>query len=129
MNHNKHKSEESVQDYLETIYVLNKSLPQVRSIDIANHLGYSKPSVSTAMSKLEKAECIERDADGQLHLTEKGRAVAEYTLSKHRFFKNFLMEIGVSEETAEQDACRLEHSISSESYEKLREWYNKSQNK
>ena len=119
----------SSEDYLETILVIIEEKGYCRSIDIANHLGYSKPSVSIAMSKLEKAECIERDADGQLHLTEKGRAVAEYTLSKHRFFKNFLMEIGVSEETAEQDACRLEHSISGESYEKLREWYSKSQNK
>lgn len=94
-----------------------------RSIDVATHLNYSKPSVSVAMHNLENDGSITRAADGSLLLTDKGLAIAKSVLDRHRFLTSFFREIGVDPVVAEQDACGMEHSISEESFSKLRAWY------
>lgn len=118
----------SREDYLEAILVVEESRGSCRSIDVATQLGFSKPSVSIAMGKLESEGFITRDADGTLLLTAAGRTVAEQTLEKHRFLTAFLRRIGVSDEVAESDACRIEHNLSEESYEKLRAFLTDKQN-
>ena len=115
----------SGEDYLETILILREKNGTCRSIDVANHLGFSKPSVSIGMAKLEQSGCIVKQSDGELHLTEKGLEIAKRTLEKHRFITELFIAIGITPETAEQDACRIEHSLSEESYERLREWHMK----
>lgn len=120
MNHNKHKSEESVQDYLETIYVLNKSLPQVRSIDIANKLSYSKPSVSVAMKNLRTNGYIQVSDEGYITLTEIGSQIAHSVYERHSLMTEFLVYLGVDPEIAKEDACMMEHDISEESFEALK---------
>ena len=111
---------ESGQMYLETIYVLSKSLPAVRSIDVAEHLGYSKPSISRAMGILKKNGYVTADPDGALTLTEEGRAVAETMYTRHTVLTAMLTGIGVSEDTAAEDACRIEHVISEETFEAIK---------
>ena len=120
MNHNKHKSEESVQDYLETIYILNKSKPQVRSIDIANELSYSKPSVSVAMKNLRNNGYIEVTGEGYITLTETGFQIAHSVYEKHSLMTKFLVYLGVNPEIAKEDACMMEHDISEESFQALK---------
>lgn len=110
----------SREDYLEAILVVEQERGACRSVDVAAHLGFSKPSVSIAVGKLESEGFLTRDADGMLLLTEKGRAVAAQTLDKHRFLTAFLRRIGVPDDVAERDACRIEHNLSEESYGKLR---------
>ena len=109
----------SREDYLEAILVVEQRRGSCRSVDVAAQLGFSKPSVSVAMGKLADEGFITKDADGTLLLTDAGRAVAVQTLEKHRFLTAFLRRIGVSDEVAERDACRIEHNLSEESYEKL----------
>ena len=120
MNHNKHKSEESVQDYLETIYILNKSKAQVRSVDIANELSYSKPSVSVAMKNLRANGYIEVSAEGYITLTESGLQIAQTVYERHSLMTKFLVHLGVDPEIAKEDACMMEHDISTESFEALK---------
>lgn len=124
MNHNKHKSDESVQDYLETIYVLNNSLPQVRSIDIANELSYSKPSVSVAMKNLRTNGYIEVSSEGYITLTESGLQIAQTVYERHSLMTKFLVYLGVDPEIAKEDACMMEHDISTESFEALKKHIN-----
>lgn len=112
--------QESPEDYLETILVLSKELGNVRSIDVANHLGYSKPSISVAMKRLRENGYITLDDNGHLLLTGSGLAIALKIYEKHQVLTQFLISIGVSEETAKKDACRMEHVISDESFEKLK---------
>ena len=107
---------ESGQMYLETIYVLSKESKYVRAIDVGEHLGYSKPSVSRAMSILKKDGYVVVDSDGYLSLTESGRQVAESMYCRHTVISHLLVCLGVSEETAAEDACRIEHVISEESF-------------
>ncbi len=114
------KMQESPEDYLETILVLSKELGNVRSIDVANHLGYSKPSISVAMKRLRENGYITLDDNGHLLLTGSGLAIALKIYEKHQVLTQFLISIGVSEETAKKDACRMEHVISDESFEKLK---------
>ncbi len=115
---NIHKSAE---DYLETIYMESlKSGSAVRSIDIATALGFSKPSVSVAMKALEEAGYICRDSARLISLTEKGLAIAKNMYERHETIAKYLMAIGVSEETAYEDACKMEHVLSEESFECLR---------
>ena len=114
-----HKSGE---DYLEAILVLSGQKENVRSIDIVNLLNYSKPSVSVAMSVLGEAGYIVMDENHFIHLTEDGRKIAEEIYERHRFFENFLIKIGVSRETAEEDACQMEHAISAESFDRMKEF-------
>ena len=113
---------ESGEMYLEAIYVLYEKTGFVRSIDVSEYLGYSKPSVSRAMGILKKGEYIHVDADGGLALTEKGLDVAKKIYARHTLLTNLLVRIGVSQETAAADACKLEHAISDESFEALQKY-------
>lgn len=114
------KIQESAENYLETILVLGKEKGNVRSIDIANAISFSKPSVSVAMKNLRENGYILMDKDGFIALTEKGHEIAETIYERHTLLSSFLMYLGVSEETASQDACRIEHVISPESFEALK---------
>ena len=110
----------SGEDYLEAILVLHKKMGTVRSVDVARHMEVSKPSVCHAMATLKKGGFLLIDVDHFLHLTDLGREVAEATYEKHRFFTDRLIEAGVDPETAERDACRIEHVISEETFERLK---------
>ena len=107
---------ESGEMYLEAILVLSKNSNFVRSIDVSEYLGYSKPSVSRAMGILKNGEYIEIDKDGAITLTETGREIAEKIFERHTVLSKLLMKLGVSEETAAADACKMEHAISDESF-------------
>ena len=108
--------QESGEMYLETILVLSKQKSGVRSIDVCEHMGFSKPSVSRAMSILKQGGYVQADHDGYLTLTEAGREVAEKIYERHTILTKFLTAIGVDEETASEDACRIEHHISDKSF-------------
>ena len=114
--------QESGQMYLETIYVLSKTKNLVRAIDVCEHMGYSKPSVSRAMGILKKEELITIDSSGHIALTDKGRAIAESMYERHTLLSSFLESIGVDKETAAEDACRIEHCISEESFEAIKKF-------
>ena len=107
---------ESGQMYLETIYVLGKEKNFVRSIDVGEHMGYSKPSVSRAVSTLKKDGYITVGDDGGLQLTEKGLEVAQTMYERHTVLTKLLMGLGVEESIASEDACRMEHVLSEESF-------------
>lgn len=113
------KIQESGEMYLESILILSKS-KKVRSIDVAEHMGFSKPSVSRAVGILKEQGYIEID-DGYLYLTETGREVAESVYEKHLFITDVLEKMGVNHDTAALDACRIEHVISDESFSALKE--------
>lgn len=108
--------QESGEMYLETILVLSKEKNTVRAIDIVNEMGFSKPSVSRAMSKLREEKYIITDKDGYIALTGRGREIAEKIYERHTMISEFLSRLGVSEETASADACRIEHVISDETF-------------
>ena len=110
----------SGEDYLETILVLHKKLGMVRSVDVARHMRVSKPSVCVAVNTLKDGGCLTMDEDHFLHLTDVGREVAERTYERHCFFTEQLITAGVDPKTAEADACRIEHTISQDSFEKIR---------
>lgn len=116
---------ESLEMYLENILVLQNNKGCVRSIDIAHRTGYSKPSVSRAVKLLQKDSCIEVDADGYITLTEKGKEIASKILDRHKIISGFFISLGVDENTATEDACRIEHVISDQSFEKLKNFLNK----
>lgn len=120
MGYTSHKSEESIEDYLETIFVLSKRLPVVRSIDIANELGYSKPSVSVAMKNLKNRNYIIVSDKGYISLTEEGKQLAKDTYERHTVISNWLIELGVSPDIAVEDACKMEHDISPETFTALK---------
>ena len=107
MNYQRHKSEESVEDYLETILILSKQKAQVRSIDVANELGYSKPSVSVAMKNLRQKNYVLVSDEGYLSLTEEGLNLASTVYERHSVISNWLISLGVSQEVAVEDACRM----------------------
>ena len=113
---------ESGEMYLEAIYVLHEKTGFVRSIDISEYLGYSKPSVSRAMGILRTGEYIQVDTDGGITLTEKGQDIARKIYARHKLLTDLLVRIGVSEKTAAEDACKLEHAISDESFEALQKY-------
>ena len=108
--------QESGEMYLETIHVLLKKNGHVRSVDIAEHMGYSKPSISRAVGLLKAGEYINVDSDGSITLTESGLAVAEKIYERHTLLSNLLVQLGVSPETAAEDACKMEHAISDETF-------------
>lgn len=108
--------QESGEMYLEAIYVLTKKLGNVRAIDVSQHLGYSKPSVSRAMGILKSGGYIAIDDSSHIHLTDAGKAVAEKIYERHDILSRMLISLGVPEEIATEDACRLEHAISDESF-------------
>lgn len=109
-----------MEDYLETIYVLTKRLPVVRSIDIATELGYSKPSVSVAMKNLRNKGFVTVSQEGYITFTEQGEALASETFERHTVISNWLISLGVSPETASEDACKIEHDISRETFQALK---------
>ena len=107
---------ESGQMYLETIYILSLSKNYIRAIDVGEHLGYSKPSVSRAMSILKKNGYVTVDTDGAISLTESGMEIAKTMYMRHTVLTKMLMQLGVDENTATEDACRMEHVISEQSF-------------
>ena len=111
------KIHESAENYLETIQILKKRLGQVRSIDIASELSFSKPSVSVAMKNLRLNGYIDVSKDGYITLLEKGQEIAERIYERHTLFSDWLTALGVSPEVAAEDACRIEHVISDETFE------------
>ncbi|MBQ3938634.1 MAG: metal-dependent transcriptional regulator [Clostridia bacterium] len=113
--------QESGEMYLETILILSQRQRFVRSIDVADYMGFSKPSVSRAVSLLKQGEYITVDREGFLYLTEAGREVAEKIYERHTVLTEILTGLGVSPEVAEQDACRIEHDISDETFAKMKE--------
>ncbi len=115
------KIQESGENYLETILMLGQSGHPVRSIDIVNELGYSKPSVSVAMKKLRENGYINMDNDGYITLSETGLEIAERMYERHTLLSSFLIRLGVNEKTAVEDACRIEHVISPETFQKLKD--------
>lgn len=114
------KIQESAENYLETILILKNKNGAVRSIDIANELGFSKPSVSVAMKKLRENDYILMDSEGYITLTESGMNIAHKILEKHNYIAELLISLGVSEETAYEDSCKIEHDISEESFMALK---------
>lgn len=114
------KLQESAEMYLETIHILKQKHPQVRSIDIVAELDYKKSSVSVAMKKLRENGFIEMDEDGFIALTDKGQRIAESMYERHTFISRWLIQLGVQEDTAIEDACRMEHVISQESFEAIK---------
>ena len=110
----------SGEDYLEAVLILQKKQGMVRSIDLARHMGFSKPSISHAVGVLKNGGFLTVDEDGFLHLTAIGREVAEKIYERHLFFTEQLVAAGVDLETAEQEACRMEHAIGDTSFRKLK---------
>ena len=113
--------QESGEMYLETIYRLSQSLPVVRSIDVSEYIGYSKPSVSRAIGILKKQEYITVDKLGAITLTDKGRERAQYIFERHKCLTKIFTLLGVNAETAAEDACKAEHILSEQTLEKIRE--------
>lgn len=120
------KVQDSRENYLEAILVLSKQ-GQVRSIDVANYLEFSKPSVSVAVANLKAALLLTVDENGHLHLTESGRALAEQVYERHTLLTECLVRLGVDPRIAAEDACRMEHVISQESFEQIKAHMGKGQ--
>ncbi len=119
------KIKESAENYLEAILIIKERNGEVRSVDIVNELGFSKPSVSVAMKNLRENGYISMDTRGFIELTEKGLLIAETMYERHKVFTKWLMAIGVSEKTAKEDACRIEHAISAETFEAVKKYISK----
>ena len=111
---------ESAEDYLETILILSKRLPVVRAVDIVSELGYRKSSVSTALKNLREKEYITVEHHGYIYLTESGKDIAAAIYERHEWFTKWLISLGVDETTASKDACRIEHALSRESFEAIK---------
>ncbi len=112
--------QESGEMYLETILVLSQKLKNVRSIDVCEQMGFTKPSISRAMSILRNAGLVVMDDNGFLHLTEEGRAIATKTYERHEVLTAYFIRLGVDEKVAEDDACKIEHVISDETFDALK---------
>jgi len=112
--------QESGEMYLETILVLSKTNPFVRSIDVGEYMGYSKPSVSRAIGLLKNGGYVHVDSQGHLFLTDSGREIAEKTYERHELLTKFFTQLGVDKETASKDACRIEHVISDTTFEAIK---------
>lgn len=117
--------QESGEMYLETIFVLTKKLGSVRSLDVAEYMNFSKPSVSRAVKLLKDGKFITVDKDGYISLTETGKDIASKIFERHTLLTDILVRIGVDEETASEDACKIEHSISDKSFEALKLYFSK----
>ena len=113
--------QESGEMYLETILILLNEKGAVRSIDVSEYMGYSKPSISRAMGLLKNGAYITVDKEGYIHLTESGRSIAEKIFERHTLITALLVKLGVNERTAAEDACKMEHVISDESFEAIKE--------
>ena len=114
------KIQESAENYLETILMLGHTKPHVRSIDIANELDFSKPSVSVAMKNLRQNGYIQVDGNGYITLTDAGRKIAETMYERHTMLSSWLVYLGVDQKTAVEDACRMEHTLSAESFDAIK---------
>ena len=112
---------ESAENYLETILILSKKLPVVRSVDISNELGFKKSSVSIAMKNLRNAGLVTMDESGYLHLTAAGRKIAETMYERHTLLSDWLIYLGVDPQKAVEDACRMEHILSAESFHAIKQ--------
>lgn len=115
---------ESGEDYLEAVLILRKKGGAVRSIELANFMGYAKPSITHAVRELRKKGLITKNEEGELYLTEEGEKIAVTIYGRHCFFYNLLCELGIDEQTAQHDACRMEHSMSEESFQRLKKKIN-----
>ena len=115
---------ESAENYLESILILKNEKGSVRAIDIVNYLGFSKPSVSIALKQLETNGFIIRDEDNHIFLTDSGKEIADSIYERHQLLSKLVVKIGVNEETAKDDACKVEHHISQETVECLKNLYN-----
>lgn len=115
---------ESGEDYLEAILMLSEKKDGVHAIDVCEHLNITKPSVSVMLKKLRQDGYITIDNDNHLHLTEKGMPIAVKVYERHKFLTNYLISIGVSKETAEKDACKIEHDLSDETFDRLKDVIN-----
>ncbi len=111
---------ESAENYLETILILSRRKPVVRAVDIATELGFKKSSVSVAMKNLREKHHITVTDDGYIYLTDSGREIAEMIYERHEMISKWLMDLGVPEDIATQDACRMEHVISKESFDAIK---------
>ncbi len=118
---------ESAENYLETILMLSKRLPVVRSVDISNELGFKKSSVSVAMKNLREKNHITVSDAGFINLTQSGREIAEIIYERHEFLSKWLISLGVPAETATEDACKIEHVLSKESFQAIKDFVKKSQ--
>lgn len=117
------KIQESAENYLETILMLHKKHETVHGIDIANHLGFTKPSVSVAMKSFREEGYITVDGEGNISLTEKGMKIAEKVYERHQVIADALMALGVDEETAYNDSCKIEHDISDVTFRKIKKYF------
>ena len=120
MGYISHRSEESVEDYLETIYSLSMRLPTVRSIDIVNEMNFSKPSVSVAMKNLKNKSYIDISGAGHITLSEAGLKLAAEIYERHTVLTDWLISLGVDPKVAAEDACKMEHDISTQSFEAMK---------
>lgn len=118
------KVNESAENYLETILILSGKLPVVRSVDISNELGYKKSSVSVAMKNLKEKHYITITDSGFIYLTDEGKKVADMIYERHEFISKWLVSLGVDKQVATEDACRIEHVISAESFEAIKNHIN-----
>jgi Mn-dependent DtxR family transcriptional regulator len=116
---------ESGEMYLETILVLSKTLNEVHAVDISADMGISKPSVSRALGRLKDENCLIIDASGRIAFTEKGRSIAEKIYERHQVLTQMLVSLGVNESAAAEDACKIEHDLSDETFEKIKEHFAK----
>ena len=114
---------EAAENYLETIYILSNRLEKVRSIDIVNELNYSKPTISVMMKQFRENGYINMDIDGYITLTEKGLEIAQKMYERHEIIASFFMSLGVDETVAYTDSCKIEHDISDESFNAMKEFY------
>ena len=114
------RSNESSENYLETILILSEKKPVVRSVDIAEELGFKKSSVSVAMKNLRERELITVRPEGYIYLTDAGREIAEMIYERHKIFTSWLISLGVDPQTAADDACRMEHALSKESFDAIK---------
>ena len=117
--------QESGEMYLETIHVLTQQKENVRSIDICEHMGYSKPSISRAVGILKKAGYITVDKNGYITLTDDGKLIAQKTYERHSILKSLFIKMGVSEQVASEDACKIEHVISDEVFDAIKKYFSK----
>ena len=116
--------QESGEMYLETVYILSKKSESIRSIDICEYMGYSKPSVSRAVGLLKNGGYVTVDAKGYITLTSEGKSVAEKMFERHTMLTDFLVKLGVDKDIASEDACKIEHHISEESFEAIKKHVN-----
>lgn len=116
----RNRSKESVEDYLEAILILNEQMPVVRSVDIAEKMGYSKASISVAVKNLKEKKYIDISNEGFITLTPSGEKIASEIYERHRVISNLLMRIGVNHKTASEEACKIEHDISAETFEAIK---------